>query len=108
MTRTISAVRLAGALTAALLVGVGALAGQLLVTVGCSENVYEGTSRQTACDVGAGSGWWMPVVVPAVAVFLIVALIETRAKWIGVAVVIGIAATVEALLLAVVSSNLFA
>jgi hypothetical protein len=50
----------------------------------------------------------MPVVVPAVAVFLIVALMETRAKWIGVAVVIGIAATAEALLLAVVSSNLFA
>lgn len=88
---------------------VATLMANVLLTVGCSENVYEGTSRGDVCDVaGTAPVWWILVVTPALAVFVVVLLTKGLARWFTVAAVLVIAATIEAILLAIVTSNLFA
>lgn len=53
-----------GAFVALLLAG---LAAGLSLTVGCSENLHPGSTRENACDTFAGGAvaWWLAVLWPA-------------------------------------------
>ena len=80
-----------------------------LMAMGCSENVYEGTSRAGVCGVGTELPVWpILVLAPALAVFAVVLRLKGRARWASVAAILVTAATIEVILSSIATSNLLA
>lgn len=88
------------------------LVGGVLVGLGCSENVDAGTARGSVCSAlgeAGGARWWLLALAPA-AIFLAGATTpwgRTRLVLLAIAILL-VTAAVDGLLVAVVTSNLFA
>ena len=86
------------------------LFGAVIVSLGCSENVFPGTARGDVCMAVGDSGgprWWLLVCVPAL-VFGAVALLSGRRGPLGRLwlMVCAVLAAVDLILIAIVTDNL--